>query len=166
MPAKKKAQAVQVYRHPIPLTYSPALQDELCAWLAAGGTLKGWCRNEYEDERIAERVRAQVHQWVVANTHPSFTAAYWEARKAQCLTIADGLRETAEKAVDRDSAAAAKVKIEADVFLLGKFYPKVFGPKTFGLEGTEGEMTVRWKNENERDDTPALPTPASVKEEP
>jgi|ERR1700691_958156 len=61
---------------------------------------------------------------------PSFAEKYKEAREMQVYALMDQVIDIADAAIDKNTAAIAKVKIDTRFKLAGKLLPNIFGDKT------------------------------------
>jgi hypothetical protein len=68
-----------------------------------------------------------IYKWL--REHDEFANNYARARENQADTFADAIIDEADKAVDKDSAAAAKVKVDARKWVASKLKPKKYGDK-------------------------------------
>lgn len=127
----------RVGRHSL---YTDELADEIVAWIAEGGTLRGYCRR---DGAPGWRT---VYDWIEAN--PAFAARIARARDLgadaiaeEALAIADtpleGVRtEEGEndkgaysKKITEDMLGHRKLQVETRLKLLAKWNPKKYGDK-------------------------------------
>lgn len=102
-----------------PSTYSTALAEAICARIEAGEPLAAICR-----EREMPGVRT-ILQW--ADEKEEFQALYTRARDAQGEHLDAEINRIAKTAVDKDSAAAARVQIQALIWRASKMAPKRYG---------------------------------------
>lgn len=67
-----------------------------------------------------------VLRWAGDDSHP-FCQQYARAREIQADTWADEIIEVADEAIDHESAAAAKVRVDARKWVASKLKPKRYG---------------------------------------
>lgn len=106
-----------------PTKYSDAVAKRICERIAGGESLRTICRDADMPGK------ANVLAWLAKDTHPGFREAYIAARNAQADSLFDEIVDIAATATDRDSAAAARVQIDARKWVAGKLRPKVYGDK-------------------------------------
>lgn len=106
-----------------PSSYSKKIGDAICNRLAVGDSLQKICREMGLD-------RQKVYGWM--RSEPKFLDSYREARELQADTFHDQLVDIADTAVDRDSAAAAKVRVDTRKYVAARQAPRKYGdaPKT------------------------------------
>lgn len=104
-----------------PSLYTPELAEAICARLEAGTCLADICRDEGTPS-----VRT-VLRW--ADENEEFGAEYRRAQAAQAEWLDAEVQRISETAKDRDSAAAARVKITALTWRASKQAPKRFGDR-------------------------------------
>lgn len=129
-------------------TYSEAVAARLCHWIASGRTLSDFCREQGAPGWTT------VHDWL--DRHPDFAAQYNRARVLGAHAIAeevlqiadtpmlgeieteetwggdegeDGSPGTSKKVVREDMLGHRKLRIEARLKLLAKWFPKHYGDK-------------------------------------
>lgn len=104
-----------------PTTYSAEITTTLCERIAGGESLR----------RILTEAGmpaiSTVMLWL--QQHPEFLEQYRHAREAQAETLADEIRDISDEAHDRDSAAAAKVRVDARKWIASRLLPKVYGDR-------------------------------------
>jgi hypothetical protein len=107
----------------------------ICAALTEGRSLRSIC----EDEDMP--ARGTVFRWLIEDE--DFRAAYSLAREAQAEAYADEIVDIADQALDRDSAAAAKVRTDARKWVASKLLPKKYGEATLLKHaGADGDGPV------------------------
>jgi hypothetical protein len=121
-----------------PTDYTPELGDEICDGLTLGKSLLKIC----EDERMP--VTRTVYRWL--REHEEFSHNYTRARENQADTYADEIVDISDEAVDRDSAAAAKVRVEARKWVASKLKPKKYSDKLDIDATVDGKLTVNIVN--------------------
>lgn len=92
---------------------------EICRRLIEGESL----RSITSDDKMP--ANSTVAVWV--RSDPVFAGEYASARLLQAEALADEIVDIADRATDRDSAAAARVKIDARKWLASKLAPKRYG---------------------------------------
>lgn len=126
-----------------PLTFTQALADEICGWIAEGKTLRDFCRRDG-----APSWRA-VYVWL--DKEEDFAERYGKAREMGFDAIAESTLEIidtepeviiSEGGSRRDGAHVAwlKNRVEQRMKLLAKWNPKKYGDKV-GVEAT-GNISV------------------------
>lgn len=106
-----------------PTVYKKSLANRICDRIAEGESLRSICRDS--DMPHVQTVR----RWLADDNKKDFRAQYIRAREEQADYYADVIVEEADKAKDRDSAAAAKVKVDARKWVASKLKPKKYGEK-------------------------------------
>lgn len=106
-----------------PTRYTKRLGSEICRRLAEGLSLRRIC------EQPGMPALRTVMGWLFEEQHPDFSQQYARAREAQAEVLADEIIDVADEAVDRDSAAAAKVKVDARKWAASKLQPKKYGDR-------------------------------------
>jgi hypothetical protein len=104
-----------------PSTYRPELAETICARLEAGEPLAQICRDA---EMPGVRT---VLRW--ADENEEFADQYRRAQQAQAEQLDARIDEIARTAVDKDSAAAARVQITALIWRASKQAPKKYGDR-------------------------------------
>lgn len=96
-----------------------AVQERICERLSEGESLRSICSD-------ADMPNARtVFRWVSADE--GFRAEYEAAIAVRATLMAEGIIELADKATDKDSAAAVRVQVDARKWLAGKLHPKRYG---------------------------------------
>jgi hypothetical protein len=106
-----------------PSEYTDELGDQLCAWIAAGGSLKGWCRHE-------GRAIDTVYRWMRQDAR--FHDRYARAHEDRADTLADEMLEIADEAAQDASiegVAAAKLRVETRRWIAQKLRPQKWGER-------------------------------------
>ncbi len=106
-----------------PTLYSDEVAAEICRRLMNGESLRAICGTDNMPER------ATVHAWLADGEHKDFLDQYARAREVQADAYADDIVFEADQAFDKDSAAAAKVKVDARKWVASKLKPKRYGDK-------------------------------------
>ena len=104
-----------------PSLYTPELAEAICARLEAGEPLAAICRG---DDMPGVRT---VLRW--ADEIEEFAAAYTRARDAQGEHLDAEVDRIAKTAIDKDTAAAARVQITALTWRASKMAPKRYGER-------------------------------------
>jgi len=104
-----------------PSIYTPELVTKLCSHIADGESLRKVCARG--DMPAIETVR----HWLGDKNKADFLAQYTRAREEQADWYADEIIEQADKAFDKDSAAAAKIKVDARMWVASKLKPRRYG---------------------------------------
>ena len=104
-----------------PTVYSEELTNEICRRLAEGESLKRICDSE------GMPARSSVFLWL--QLYPDFSNKYRQARVWQADTHADASVDIADQAVDRDNAAAIKVRVDARIWVASRMRPRIYGPR-------------------------------------
>ena len=107
-----------------------------------------------------------IRSWL--RTHEQFLTAYQAARVSSGEAFELRMLEEAEKAIDKDSAAAARVRIATLQWIASKRAPKVYGDKlaldvtTPAAQMPEERLTARIEEllAKARKQPAALPAPA------
>lgn len=92
---------------------------EICRRLIEGESLRAISDDD------AMPARSTIAGWL--QTDKVFAAEYATARQLQAEALADEIVDIADRATDRDSAAAARVKVDARKWLASKLAPKRYG---------------------------------------
>lgn len=130
-----------------PTKYTDELAIEICSEIANGLSLRKIC--ERDDIPSIDTIR----RWLLDEDKQQFQAQYARARDEQADFYADAIIEEADKATDRDSAAAAKVKVDARKWVASKLKPKRYGDK-LDLDATiDGHITIQTVDYSNADST-------------
>jgi len=106
-----------------PSKFSKAIADEICRRLADGESLRTICAEDAMPDKDT------VRRWLRDEVSADFHAQYARAREEQADSLAEEAIDAARAAVDRDTAAAAKVQVDALFKYAGQLKPKVYGDK-------------------------------------
>src|SRR6185503_4878777 len=87
-----------------PSKFSKAIADEICRRLADGESLRTICAEDAMPDKDT------VRRWLRDEVSADFHAQYARAREEQADSLAEEAIDAARAAVDRDTAAAAKVQ--------------------------------------------------------
>ena len=117
-----------------PTTYSEKITEEICRRIMEGESLRTITLDEHMP------TRSTVHLWLSVNKE--FSDHYARARDLQGDTYADEIVSIADQATDRDSAAAAKVKVDARKWVASKLKPKKYGDKLDLDAHVDGNISV------------------------
>jgi hypothetical protein len=124
-----------------PSEYNEATASRICEMITEGATIR-----EIQ-ETSGMPAWDTMRRWL--NQFPEFQAQYARAREESGFALEMQIIDESNKAKDKDSAAAARVRIDALKWIAGKRAPKVYGDKqTIDLTGT---MTVKDVPEDELD---------------
>lgn len=116
-----------------PSTYTDALATEVCEWLANGGTLAAYCRQE------GKPAHRTVHEWRKA--HKDFGDAYDEAMLQGCHALLDETLEIADDGTsdfvpgksgpvfDSEHVQRSKLRVWARHELVKRKRPDVFSDR-------------------------------------
>lgn len=100
-----------------PSEYTEELGEEIALRLAMGLSLRKICA---ADDMPCHRT---VLRWAIKIGHP-FSHQYVRGRQIQADTMADDIIEISDEAVDHNTAAAAKVRVDARKWVASKLNPK------------------------------------------
>lgn len=111
--------------------YTDALGDEICAWIADGGSLLQWCKNNGQSYGV-------IMRYLSANK--AFSDNYARAREDQAHKLAeeilqiadDGLNDSyvdqnGNKRTDQDVIARSRLRVDARKWYAGKVSPRKYG---------------------------------------
>lgn len=118
-----------------PSEYTEDQGDELCAWIAAGGSLRAWCRDSGRDMQT-------VYRWLRQDAQ--FHARYARAHEDRADTLADEMLEIADDAATDatiEGVAAAKLRVEARKWIASKLRPTKWGDKQ--VIEHQGNVSIR-----------------------
>lgn len=128
-----------------PTDYTTELGDKICDQLTRGLSLVKICEPKDMPATVT------IYRWL--REHDEFSNNYTRARENQADKYADEIVEIADKANDKDSAAAQKVKIDARKWVSSKLKPKKYGDK-LDLDATiDGKLTIQTINFADADNT-------------
>lgn len=119
-----------------PNAYTTRAADRICAELASGSSLRKICQAEDMPDR------STVMRWLADERHAKFRDQYARAREAQADALFDEMIDIADTALDRDSAAAAKVRFDARRWVAGKLRPKKYGEKIEVEHGVSDDLAA------------------------
>lgn len=106
-----------------PNAYSEEKATEILRLLGEGEGLVAICRAE------GMPTPGTVRGWALDDDPPGFAARYARARELQAEKWADEIIEESDAADDHETAAVAKVRIDARKWIASKLLPKRFGDK-------------------------------------
>jgi hypothetical protein len=118
-----------------PTIYSEELAQKICKRIMDGESLRQICESKDMPDRTT------VHDWLSKNE--DFSHQYVISREIQADYYADDIIAEADKATDRDSAAAAKVKVDARKWVAAKLKPKRYGDKLDLDQTIDGKITIQ-----------------------
>lgn len=124
-----------------PSKYTEELAAEICTRIMNGESLRTICETEGMPRRET------VHRWLAENE--TFSLQYARARDTQADTYADDIVAIADQATDKDSAAAAKVRVDARKWVAAKLKPKRYGDKLDLDQTVDGKITIQTINYKE-----------------
>lgn len=104
-----------------PSSYTPEIGDEVCRRIEEGATLRQVC----EDEAMPPW--ETVRRWLRANEE--FRAQYAHAREVSGEAIESRIFDEMAMADDKDSAAVARMRVDALKWIAAKRAPKVYGDR-------------------------------------
>lgn len=105
-----------------PSDFSDEIAAEICERLSDGESLNAICASEGMPHRETERRWRRVNQ--------DYAAKCARARVDALDSFEDRMMEVAESAVDKDTAACAKVQISTLQWIASKRDPRRYGDKT------------------------------------
>lgn len=118
-----------------PSEYTVEEGDTLCAWVQAGGSLRGYCKE-------TGRSAATVYRWMREDTQ--FQARYSQAHEDRADTLTDEMLEIADTVASNPSieaVAAAKLQVEARKWIASKLRPQRWGDKQ--IVEHKGNVSIR-----------------------
>jgi hypothetical protein len=131
-----------------PTLYTEELGADICKRIMDGESLRQICDGNDMPNR------STVHDWLAKDE--SFADHYARAREVQADTYADDITAIADEAKDRDTAAAAKVRVDARKWVASKLRPKRYGDKLDLDANINGNITIQTVDYSSADinDTP------------
>ena len=102
-----------------PSDYTPELAASICEQVIDGASLRSIGRSEDFPSS------ATLFRWL--NDIPEFQEQYARAKELQAEGFADELIDIADSAVDTDSAACARVRVDTRKWVAAKLRPKKYG---------------------------------------
>jgi len=121
-------------------TWSQEVEDELLLRVSYGQTLRHICSLDGLPDKYT------LDQWLygllpdddsIVQRFESLRRKYDAAKAASCDFLADDLILIADEAVDRETAAAAKVRLAARTFILERRLPKAWAQATRDVSDTD-----------------------------
>jgi hypothetical protein len=118
-----------------PTIYSEALANEICEWIAKGGSLNAYCKQPNTPSMSA------VMGWLFTNKQEGFVEKYTRAREAQAEVLADEIIAIADGdehdtiitedgiQKNREVIERSRIKIDARKWVAAKLLPKKYGDK-------------------------------------
>jgi hypothetical protein len=107
------------------LKLTPELIHDVCAFVACGGSLRGYC------EQPGTPHIGTLIEWLARRDTDDmariFDEQYSRALQAACAAISGDILAISDTATDSDSASAARVRIDARKWWLSKVKPSVYG---------------------------------------
>lgn len=102
-----------------PSEFTQELADAICALIASGWSLRRICA------RADMPAQVTVFRWL--RVDETFSKQYARASEERAESSADEIIDVADEATDRDTAAAAKVRVDARKWIAAKLRPKKYG---------------------------------------
>lgn len=118
-----------------PTKYTEELASEICKQIMEGKSLRQICESKEMPDR------STVHDWLARDE--TFAVQYARARDTQADTLADDIVAISDTATDKDSAAAAKVRVDARKWVAAKLKPKRYGDKLDLDQTIDGKITIQ-----------------------
>jgi hypothetical protein len=118
-----------------PTDFTQELANKICKYIMDGKSLRQICEAEDMPNR------STVHEWL--SKDEIFANQYARARDTQADTLADDIVAISDTAVDKDSAAAAKVRVDARKWVAAKLKPKRYGDKLDLDQTIDGKITIQ-----------------------
>lgn len=104
-----------------PSSYTTETAEAICKRLEEGETIKAICASDGMPDWET------VRRWL--RNREDFRAQYARAREISAEALEMEIIEVSRKAFDKDSAAAARVQVDALKWIAAKRAPKVYGDK-------------------------------------
>lgn len=104
-----------------PSTFTQEVADAICEAIEGGSTIREICAREEMPDW------ATIRRWLRSND--DFRTQYAHAREVSAAAMEERIFAEAETAVNSDSAAAVRVRIDALKWIMSKRAPKVYGDK-------------------------------------
>lgn len=115
-----------------PTVFSPVIEDEICARIMEGESLRSICR---DDHMPGQRT---VFEWLDNDAHKDFRSRYARARARAAEVFEDEIIDVARAATAED-ANARRLQVDTLKWVMSKRAPKVYGDKiTTELSGPDG----------------------------
>lgn len=124
-----------------PTKFTEAFANNICERIMNGESLREICLSDNMPKRTT------VHRWLSENE--VFQNQYARARDTQADTLADDIIAISDTATDKDSAAAAKVRVDARKWVAAKLKPKRYGDKLDLDQTIDGKITIQTINYKE-----------------
>ncbi|MBO1325358.1 terminase small subunit-like protein [Acetobacter garciniae] len=105
-----------------PSVFSPDIEDEICARIMEGESLRSICR---DDHMPGQRT---VFERLDNDAHEDFRSRYVRARKRAAEVFEDEIIDVARAATPED-ANARRLQVDALKWVMSKRAPKVYGDK-------------------------------------
>jgi hypothetical protein len=124
---------------PRELQYKPEIAEELCDWLANGGSLRAWCAQE------GKPTFSTIYKWL--EREEAFADAYARARERQAHNDGDRMNEIASK-LEAGEIAPDVARVMADIlkWTAGKRAAKFYGDKVALSNDDGAPLIVTWSN--------------------
>lgn len=121
-----------------PSTFTPEIGDEICKWLANGGSLRAWCLQEGKPDY------STVYDWL--EREEGFADNYARARERQAHNDGDRMNAIADQ-LQAGEIAPDVARVMADIlkWTAGKRLPKSYGDKVQLSGDADGSpIQVSW----------------------
>ena len=99
--------------------FSQELADLICERLATGESLRKIC--------LDEQMPAASTVWLWLDKNQAFSEQYARAREAQAEYYADEIVDISDEAIDNETAASARVRVDARKWVASKLRPRKYG---------------------------------------
>lgn len=106
-----------------PSTFTDEIAAEICQRLAEGESLISICNDAHMP------TKSGVMKWLWDGKHGEFVDQYARAREQQAEILADSILTESDKAQDNETAAAARVRVDARKWIASKLLPKKYGDR-------------------------------------
>jgi hypothetical protein len=105
-----------------PSVFSPAIEDEICARIIAGESLRSICQDDHMPGQ------STVFEWLENSAYADFRSRYAQARARAAEAFEDEIIDVARTATAED-AAAKRLHVDTLKWVMSKRAPKVYGDK-------------------------------------
>lgn len=105
-----------------PSVFSPAIEDEICARIIEGESLRSICRDDHMPGQ------STVFEWLESGAYADFRSRYAQARARAAEAFEDEIIDVARAATAED-AAAKRLHVDTLKWVMSKRAPKVYGDK-------------------------------------
>ena len=143
-----------------PTIYSQKLADEICDWIADGGSLTSYCKQPNTPDK------STVVKWLFSDKHEGFINQYARAREAQAEMFADQIIDIADGdehdtiitedgiQKNREVIERSRIKIDARKWVAAKLLPKKYGDKLEINDVSKAKTLVMIVTDKDIDDPP------------